>query len=46
MKKDREKEEEKVEKDSWQTSYKILYSPCNLNYPFMELFKLHFAKNK
>ena len=30
----------------WQTSYKILYYPCNLNYPIMELFKLHFVNNK
>ena len=36
----------KGRKGGWQLSYKILYYPCSLNYPIMELFELHFAKNK
>jgi len=39
----RQKKQTRYKGQGWQTSYKILYYPCSLNYPFMELFKLHFV---
>jgi len=38
-----QKSQKRYKGQGWQTSYKILYYPCSLNYPFMELFKLHFV---